>query len=151
METRVLLPTSADVFSITGWDLTNGAGDKFKQKLREIFGTYGQGHFIEDAYGFHLNERGIWETDGDRSASFRQFLEDFNGVPFPEFLSKWESRIKETSRGSVGAQYAFVREKYTPKNLVGLYLSVRKTLHDPFSPREQGIYIAKDFYEKNFK
>ena len=50
-----------------------------------------------------------------------------------------------------GIQYAFVKERRNHANLVGLYVSFRTKVDDPFSPREQRIYLAKDFYKRNFK
>lgn len=86
LEDIVTLPSLGDIFSITQWDRQIHAGDSFEQKVREVFGTLGEG--IDDAYGFHLNENGVWEADGKYPISFRQFIEDMNGIPFPQFHSR---------------------------------------------------------------
>ena len=106
---------------------------------------------LKKSYGFHLNELGAWEADGYCTVSLRQFLKDLNGVLFPEFLSKWEYWIKEMGGNMAGAQYAFVKERKNPINLIGLHISHRTKMDDPFSAREQRIYLARDFYKKNFK
>lgn len=151
LEELIVLPTAGDVFSLTPWDVKKDvAGEKFKERLGEIFGTYGNGH-IKSSYGFHLNEQGVWEIDGFGSVSFRQFLNDINGVPVPEFLSKFDYWIRERQGSFAGAQYTFVKEMRNPVNLVGLYMSLRTKFDDPFSLREQRIYLASDFYKKNFR
>ena len=63
LEDLVILPTAGDVFSITPWDAKMGAIEKFKERLGEILGTYGNDP-IESSYGFHLDELGAWEADG---------------------------------------------------------------------------------------
>ena len=151
LEELVVLPTAGDVFSITEWDIRVGEDKRFEDRVRKIFGTYGNTSQIKDAYGFHLNERGFWEADSPYATSFRQFLVDLNGIPVPEFLSKWEEWIKEMKGNSVGTLYTFVKERKNPENSVGLYMSFRTELTNPFSKREQRIYIAREFYERGMK